>query len=52
LQLPISEKITAIEKIDGVNYRRVGCGYFFFGIDWNEAPQQQDFLNNLILWNV
>lgn len=36
-----------VEKIDGINYRRgTGGGYSFFGIGWNDSPQQQDFGNN------
>ena len=33
-----------VSKIDGVSYRRsTGKIYYFFGIGWNDSPQQQDF---------
>ena len=36
-----------VEKIDGVSYRfGTGGKYYFFGIGWHNAPQQQDFGDN------
>ena len=35
------------DKIDGVSYRfGTGGKYYFFGIGWNNSPQQQDFGDN------
>ena len=40
-----------IEKIDGVIYKRIHGPYYFYGIGWNDSPEQESFDDNFCFNN-